>query len=74
MNVDKILQTINAVSYENIDEVAVPVNDLVKLRTKILELASELKLARKQRNQAISDGLKILSKHETVLTRLDEYA
>ena len=72
--VDDILGIINNIDYENISETIVYTKDLVKLKQELLKVRAQLKTAKRQRSEALADGLKILSQSDTFIPRFNEYA
>jgi len=61
MNIDLILKTINSVNYEGVENVEVPTEHLVKLRTEIVKLNKELATANAAHRRAVSEGIMILA-------------
>ena len=71
--IDDILGIINNISYQNISETIVYTKDLVRLREEVLKLRANLDTAKRQRSEAIADGLKVLSQSDMFITRFDSY-
>ena len=81
MKVDKIMQCINLVTFEDVKEVIVPVDDLLVLYKEIRQLKADKETLRENlKRESIAhaatraDAFKAMANSEPILTRLNTYA